>query len=318
VTDVHVVLGRIGARDLLGGEFPIDAGRSASAVEALARRLRLDVRRTAQGVIEVVEATMEGALRAISLGKGRDPRRFALYAFGGAGGLHACSLAQKLGIRRVVVPPSPGTFSATGLASAPLGVEVSMTRMTSPESPSVAAGFEALERRATARLRSQGVDRASLRIARFVDMRYAGQSHEIRVRFGPGAARAFTRAHRRLYGHVREGRPIEVVALRVRATAREGEARSSAFGPSSTLRLDETRGAERAEARSAARAPARKTGDVPSLPRESIAGMRLLRGPARITEYSGTTYVPAGWICRPGPCGALVLTPRRRAAPGSR
>src|SRR5439155_5107390 len=148
VTDAHLVLGRLGAGDLLGGSFPVDERRARRAVTALARSLGIGPLRAAEGILEVVEATMERALRAISIERGKDPRAFTLCAFGGAGGLHACGLAERLGIERVIVPVAPGVFSATGLASAPAGVEVAMTIFVSPsERARIDCGFLALERR---------------------------------------------------------------------------------------------------------------------------------------------------------------------------
>src|SRR5947208_1511722 len=139
---------------------------------------------------------MERALRAISIARGKDPRAFTLCAFGGAGGLHACGLAERLGLARVVVPPSPGVFSATGLASAAAGVEVVATIFASPrEAARIDAAFRALERRARTRLREQGIAPRGIRMERFADLRYEGQSHEITVRAGAAMAGTFRRAH---------------------------------------------------------------------------------------------------------------------------
>lgn len=358
VTDAHLVLGRLGERDLLGGEFEVDASRSRSAIGRLARSLGLSLDRTAEGILTVVEATMERALRAISLEQGRDPRTHALYAFGGAGGLHACALAQRLGITRIVIPPGPGVFSATGLAGAVAGVEVAATLLaSSTEAGALRACFARLEQRARARLREQGHGSRPLDLVHRADLRYAGQSHEITVPYGPSMVATFHSVHRERFGHAREGCEVEVVTLRVRAHALEprgavrfaparsvsSESRDPGADPSGPPKKDGSsrpslltsrrvsRGgaaiappAERVGVRDlggdrARAASPRSSANViylgkrlscPVLRRELIQKDGAVRGPARITEYSATTFVAPGWTGRPGPHGTLVLTTR--------
>lgn len=315
VTDAHLILGRLGENDLLGGEFPVDARRARLAAGVLARSLAMSVEETAEGILEVVEATMERALRAVSIGRGKDPRRFALYAFGGAGGLHACRLAERLGIRRVVIPPGPGVFSASGLAAASPGVETSATLFAAlGDRARIGAALRVLEAQAMARLEEQGIDQGAFRVRRFADLRYEGQSHEIMVPYGGRMARAFVRAHRDRYGHEREGARVEVVTLRVRAsvpTPRSAGSRgSNTEGPAQArvrgkgVRVLIVFGGRRVSCRVIARA--------------TLGSRMRIAGPARITEYSGTTFVPPGWRASPGPAGTLVLgTVRARAQKGS-
>jgi N-methylhydantoinase A len=267
--------------------------------------------------------------------RGRDPRGYALYAFGGSGGLHACALADRLGIRRIVVPPAPGVFSATGLSAATPGVEVSATLLASPGDASrLRSGFESLERRALARLRDQGISAAGVRIERLADLRYQGQSHEIAVPFGPRMARRFEAEHRGRYGHVRAGAPIEVVTIRLRGTQPEERRvsagrlpvalRSGSSAPSPD-RLEDARNGPAARGHLAPVHFRRARVMCRVLPRESIPPGKTVRGPARVTEYSATTFIPPGWKGRLGPEGALVLTPspargarRSRGAPSMR
>src|SRR5206468_5564462 len=114
-TDAHLVLGRIPPA-LLGGELPLDGAAARAAIDArVGRRLRLGVEEAAAGIVEIIDNAMARAIRTVSVGRGHDPRRFALVAFGGAGPLHACRLAELLEIPMVVVPPRPGVLSTSGL-----------------------------------------------------------------------------------------------------------------------------------------------------------------------------------------------------------
>jgi len=292
-----------------------------------------------------------------SIERGKDPRAFTLCAFGGAGGLHACGLAERLGIERVIVPVAPGVFSATGLASAPAGVEAAMTIFASPsERARIDCGFLALERRARARLRAQGIGPGGVRTERFADLRYEGQSHEITVPAGARMAEAFGRAHLARYGYVREGARLEVVTLRVRAAQEDlgfegvvlpGRAARSARGSlhrpqgmsegsaaplaDATLRGAGLRphGSNASDRRRRAASPANgltlhaaaedrgRTSVVfrggrlacSIVRRDSIRPGAQVDGPARITEYSATTFLPPGWRATCGSGATLILVP---------
>src|SRR5262249_39830388 len=127
VTDANLVLGRLVEHEFLGGEFRLDPARARAALEPLARRLGRDVEGAAAGVIDVVTAAMERALRVIPIERGHDPRELTLVAFGGAGGLHAADLARALGMRRVLVPRHPGLLSAWGMLTAEVVRDVART-----------------------------------------------------------------------------------------------------------------------------------------------------------------------------------------------
>ena len=133
VTDANLVLGRIRAEDFLGGRMPLDRGAARSALERLAEAMHADVDTAALGVVRVVNATMERAVRAISLERGFDPRDFTLVAFGGAGPQHACELAEGLGITRVLAPTTPGALSAYGVAIADITKDYSQTVLYAQE-----------------------------------------------------------------------------------------------------------------------------------------------------------------------------------------
>jgi len=224
-------------------------------------------------------------------------------------------------MRRVVVPPAPGVFSATGLAKAGPGVEESATVLADPrERDSLDEVLGALERRARARLRAQGIASRRVRVERLADLRYAGQSHEIAVRYGDAMTRRFEREHRDRYGHVRSGARIEVVTVRARAWALESPQRGGGESPLPA----QARGAGKAQG-GKGRSGATRTGRIvwegrrricAVLQRGDLRAEGVVEGPARICEYSATTFVAPGWQARTGARGALVLTPagkRRRS-----
>jgi N-methylhydantoinase A len=317
VTDAHIVLGRLGPADLLGGEFPVNAARSRAAIARLGRALGLNPERAAEGILTVVESTMERVLRSVSLEQGRDPRLFTLCGFGGAAGLHVCALAARLGMNRIVIPPAPGVFSATGLASASAGVEAAQTLLAHPEERArIDEAFSRLEKQAQARLERQGRRGADVRFERSADLRFAGQSHELTIPWSARAAQAFVRAHRRRFGYAREGAPIEIVTLRVRAAARDSGGARGADGRVSPLA--ETPAGRGVAAPVRASAGRRRTEMIvggrravcPVLAREDLRPGAHLDGPARITEYSSTTFVAPGWRARAERAGTLVLTLR--------
>lgn len=200
VTDAHVVLGRIQPDRFLGGSMPVYAERAAAAIDRIARVLKLTRKAAAQGILRVANANMERAIRSVSVERGYDPREFALVAFGGCGGLHACEIADDLGIRTVVVPEHAGVLSALGMLMA--------DRLRDYTAGVVGREwrFAELEKRAR-----KDMPRAVLQ--RYLDMRYVGQSYELTVREGA----SFHKAHQKMYGYSDESRPTEVIAIRLRA-----------------------------------------------------------------------------------------------------
>ncbi len=254
VTDAHVVLGHLPG-GLLGGRMALDRGLAERAVQdCVARPLGLTLQAAARGILAIADANMMGAIRVVSVERGHDPGDFCLVAFGGAGPLHGCALAELLGITRVLVPPAPGVLCAEGLLAAGLKAEFSRTLAGAvEEADAVEAAFVALERDAAAWLDEERVAAADRRIGRVALMRYEGQGGEQPVawpgdhgqseehtnadpvgRRDPGdrddagnrsergadvlhAARAaFAEAHRRLNGFVLESR-VELVTVRVEA-----------------------------------------------------------------------------------------------------
>jgi N-methylhydantoinase A len=229
VTDANVVLQTLNPAHLLGGRMRIDRARAEAAIARLAAPLGLGVTAAAQGIVNVVTATMAKAIRVISVQRGHDPRDYALVAFGGAGPLHAARLARELEIPRVLVPRHPGILCALGLLLSDLKTNDAQTRLTrlTPESvPAMLETFAGLETRAAAWFDGEGIAAGARRLRRTVDMRYAGQNYELPVPWpdapSPAAlvkelAAGFERAHEQVYGYVAAEEPIQAVTFRLEA-----------------------------------------------------------------------------------------------------
>src|SRR5438093_6285425 len=170
----------------------IDAARAEAAVDRIARQLSMDRIAAAEGILRVANANMERAIRVVSIERGHDPRDFALVAFGGCGGLHACEIAAELGIRAVVVPQMAGALSALGMLLADRVRDYSASALGIAE---IEPRFRELEAKARA-------DMPRCRIERSADLRYAGQSYELNVTWrARDFAKAFHHEHQKVYGY---------------------------------------------------------------------------------------------------------------------
>jgi N-methylhydantoinase A len=216
VTDADVVLGRLPADAPLGGRIHIDVAAARRAVGRLAGELGMGLEDCAEGIVTVAVQEMVRALRRVSVERGEDPREATLIAFGGAGPLHACPVADELGVRRVVAPPAAGVLAALGLVMAGERRDYVQTVLAPVDRDAgLAALLRPLAERAARELPGAGRQAAA-------DLRYAGQSHSLTVSWDPGApeaelAAAFHDAHRERYGDADSGRPVEAVSLRLAA-----------------------------------------------------------------------------------------------------
>jgi N-methylhydantoinase A len=305
VTDAHVILGRIVPDRFLDGEMPLETDASARGVGALASTLGMTLEETAAGILEVANVTMARAIRQVSLFKGHDPAGFALCAFGGAGGLHAADLARAVGTPEAVIPASPGVFSAWGLLAGDLVVgrsatvlrsssEVSGAGLSEAFAPLEGAVLEALEAE-----RRSGFAGSGPRLERFVDGRYRGQSHELRVSASGDWVESFHAAHEGRYGFCR--REEEVVAVTLRVVGRALVAQPPSPSPWTGEPGAGTRSARRLWERGAWR-------DGFAVERSGLRTGEVVEGPAVITEAGSTTFVPSGAAARVAPDGSLRLT----------
>jgi N-methylhydantoinase A len=285
-TDAHVVLGRIAADQLAGGSMVLDVERARAAVERVGKGLGLSVEKAAAGILRVANATMGRAVRVVSIERGYDPRDFALVAFGGCGGLHACEMAEELGIRTVLAPRLAGALSALGMLMADRVRDYAAGVLGRAN---VEAVFGELEERARGEMRGA-------RLARFADLRYRGQSYELTLPWrGRGAVRAFHALHEKTYGYASEGREVEVVAVRVRARVavkRVSLADDGGREAGEVLRRRLYTGGKWVMA------PVYRRGQV---------GRGWVKGPALVVDYGSTTLIPAGWRMKRDGTGMLVV-----------
>jgi N-methylhydantoinase A len=303
VTDAHLVLGRLAAEHVLGGADTLDMapGAARNAVAALGRAAGLSPEAAALGVLRVANATMERALRRVSVERGHDPREYTLVPFGGAGPLHAAALAEALGMRQVLVPPAPGVLSALGLLMADVVYDTARAVLDRADAllkdPSpLTAAREAAAQDVRAVLADHGDPALSLEL----DVRYVGQSYELSVPLDApitaervaDALTAFHERHRARYGHADPDEPVEVVALRVRGRVAE---------PPPTLPREPKTDVPLADAVLGTR-PVWFDADGPTettaYARTALHHGHAFDGPAILHQYDTTIVVPPGWRAR--------------------
>ena len=306
VTDAHAVLGRLRPEQRLGGTIALDPARAEAALRTVAAPFGDDPLRAAAAVIDVVNANMARALRVISVERGHDPARFTLVAFGGAGPLHACDLADALGIPAAVIPPSPGVLSASGMLSADVtrdaerGAHLVIPADGGADLAALSNIYDELREQASRAIAADGY-REDVRIEYAADLRYRGQSHELTVGLAEhGSAEAireaFQAAHEERFGFRDEARGVELVTARVKARAP---------GHEPPPRVD---AAESAMAEAEHQAMWDKPRLTRFLDRAAVANVtERVVGPAVITQVDATTLVPLGWAARPLESGALLL-----------
>jgi N-methylhydantoinase A len=308
VTDANLLLGRLSADHPLAGVVRLQPGLAEKSLKALAARMGgLSVIRLAEGIVRLAVARMANATREISIRRGHDPRDFTLVAFGGAGPMHACGVAAELGIPKVVVPLSPGNFSAMGLLTADVRHDFVKTRLSLQRDLTrgeVDRLFEEIEAQARAQLGTEGFKGGGVRLERSLDLRYAGQAWEVNLRVptpvpeGIELRRLFDRAYAAIYGrHGDADEEIELVRLRL-----------SAFGVIEKPSLAAVR-ADTGEATKTAR-PVYFDGawhDSPVWDRAALGHGARIMGPAIVEEFGATTVVPPGWNGSVDKVGSLVL-----------
>lgn len=295
VTDANLVLGYLNPHLIAGGAQRLKAEAAMKAVEEqVAKPLSLDLLQAAHGIHLIANSNMNRALRAVSTERGRDPRDFVLLAFGGAGPMHAAEMARDFGISEVVVPPSPGLFSALGLlvadsrhdfvASYPHGTDIDAARI----------GFLFAELDAAA-AEEVGANSKGIVMERFGDFRYMGQAFELTIPLGSGdftdaelkqARSLFDDEHEKTYGHNDPGQEVEIVNLRLRAKRpREYDFDFALVGQKDTAM------AKRSETREAYFGPDFGSLTTPVIGRQAVS-TDLMKGPLIVEEMDSTTVVP--------------------------
>ena len=298
LTDILVALGYLNPRQLVGGSVKLNAANALAAIETrVAAPLGKSLLEAAHGIYLIAGATMTRAVKAVSTYRGRDPRDFTLFAFGGNGPVAAVEIARALQMRRVLVPPAPGVFSALGLLFS--DTEYQFTKTLVAPADQVAA--EAIEDAYRA-LECEGHDTLSKerrggdagKIRRYADMRYAGQAYELTIPVAPGAPRIermiadFGAEHERTYGHRSDADPVELVAVKVVACAAADGPRS--YDPAAVLELS---GGVEEGTREAYFGLEHGALETPVVSRRALAG-RAREGPLIVEEYDATCIVPPG------------------------
>jgi N-methylhydantoinase A len=311
ITDANVVLGYLNPEHLAGGELKLDAGRARRAIEdRIATPMKVSVIEAAQGIRDVANASMARAIRAVTIERGRDPRDFTLIAFGGSGPVHACDVAAALDVRRILIPVSPGVFTAVGMLAS--DVEHHFVRAVggllgdSPVMGRARTRLEDIYKEARATLADEGYGDDDVRLTPSVDLRYAGQGSELTVPLPAGTfddlaalREAFQREYTTTYGYASD-EPLELVNVRCVATGVRAP-RLDFRAVKVTARAVEARRRTVHFARGAAPL------DTPVVPRESI-GERATPGPLVVESYDSTVVVPPDASVLRDAFGNLVIT----------
>jgi len=295
VTDADLVLGRIHPEAFLGGRMRLNVDAAWAALGELGTAMGCDAASAALGVIRLADEHMAAALRVISIERGEDPRDATLVSFGGAGGLHACALAEALHMSEVMVPAHAGVLSALGMLVAPRSRQRAQAvpgRLDQLTSGSAISRYAAMEAEARSELEHEGAE--EIQVRRTVDLRYLGQSHALTLDWGDALAQRFHERHRERYGHALD-EPVEVVNLRVMATA-----------PGADIELPELPARPDASAwRSAA--VIGETDPVPVWQRDDLGPGWTQDGPALVVDAVASTWVARGWQATLDRVGNLLL-----------
>ncbi len=314
VTDADLLLGYLNPDYFAGGDIQLDKAAAQRAFADLAAALDLPVERAARGVQQLVNENMAAAARVHAAERGLEIRRYTMVATGGAGPVHACGVADGMGIGRVIIPPQAGVGSAFGFLTAPIAFDFTrsyVARLDALDLDVLNAILADLERDGRRIVGAAGVAAADISVRLSIDMRYVGQGYEVRVPFQTATftaghitemRRAFEAEYRAFYGQLAEGVPIEAVNWRVLVSGPQPRVDSADFGAGTT-----------SEAGPVSSRPVRYDPDeapveTPVYRRDQLGAAWSAAGPAIIEEAASTTVVPPGWRARVAEGACLLLT----------
>ncbi|MCW4012264.1 MAG: hydantoinase/oxoprolinase family protein [Candidatus Bathyarchaeota archaeon] len=313
ITDANLLLGRLNPGNLLDGAMDIHPGLAADAYKRLGSELGIGSEEAAVSVIRIANSMMSKILRIVSVERGYDPRDFALVAFGGAGPMHVCALAEELEINNVLVPPNPGMFSALGLLTADLFHDYSrpvLSDVTEVDADNVEMLFKEMLEEGRDTLDSEDVPRSNQSYKRTLDMRYRGQGFELNIETETPfklesinkAVRDFHAKHTEVYGYAEEDEPVEVVNTKLRVIG---------LLESPHMKTGELTGlAEPRETRRVFFETDDNWHDVGIYDRSKLGAEAV--GPAIIEQYDSTTVIYPDWSFKPDKLGNLILRRRQR------
>ena len=312
VTDANLLLGRLLPDRFLGGRMTLNRDRVVGLMQSLASQINSDVNQTALGINRVVNANMERAIRSISLERGYDPRLFTLVPFGGAGAMHACDLAQELGIPRILVPSNPGILSALGVAIADIVKDYSRTVMlrgADLDRARLDEEFNGMEGQARVEMAGEGLASDKMVARRFLDVRYVGQSFELTVDYPSGRSKAdltkligdsFYKAHLRRFGYADKNEPVQVVNLRLKMDVAMEKPVIEPQTPGDASPAPALIGEAQVVFQQG-------TLMSPIYQREQLTCGNRISGPALVIQMDATTVVTPGWCGMVDPFGNLLL-----------
>jgi N-methylhydantoinase A len=307
LTDANIILHRLDPTGLLGGRMKVDEFAARGEIErCIAGPLGVSAEQAALGVIRIAVANMSRAIRAVSTAKGHDVGEFVLFAFGGAGPLHAAAVAEECGIRRALIPVQPGTMCARGILLSDISLDLVRSAIIAarPETwPQVVAQFAVMQSEGIRWLATEGIPAGQRKFERSIDARYKGQNHEVSVHLSDGEPQlasflaGFAEAHRREHGYDLPDRSVEVVNCRLKSIG--GIERPPAgfhvsdptTAPKSNREVHFDQGWSM----------------TPVFERASLPVGTVLEGPAVIDEMSATTLLPPGWCLQVDNAGNLLL-----------
>lgn len=311
VTDAAIVLGRL-PTSLIGGELQLDLEAARAAYDKLGRQHNMSPEEVAAGVLEIAAVNQVFGIRKVTTSRGRDPGKYAMVAFGGAGGLFATEVADFLGVKTVISPPDPGNLCALGLHVSDVRrdyIRTIVRSQSTADSAEIVATWEALADEGRSDIKAEGIPEKDIKIEFVADMRYFGEGHEVQVAVPDGMAgeealahawKDFHRVHDQAFGFHYEGeQEVELVNLRVRAVGLQNRP---------PIRAEE-RGAAPAEPFGTREAYWKGQGWIscPLYERSDLVPDQRVTGPAIIQEYGSTVVVPGNWVCTADAYRNLIL-----------
>lgn len=289
VSDANAILGRLDAEHFLGGTMTLDLPAGYQAMQELAKQVHFTEIDTAKGVIDIANVHIDRAVRRVSIARGHDPRDFTMVAFGGAGPLHACEVAQRLDIPRVLIPHTPGVLCALGLLVADVAVEYSQSVMQLATRNTIAklrAQQIGLITKGRDELEKENIHEDDMVFQVTLDLRYEGQAYELNIPFQGSIIKNFHDAHQATYGHAMEDRKVEIVNLRVNGT---GLIQKPTFDATLAYAMEANPFAEK---------PSPLGTSLKLFNRAELKAGATFSGEALVFQLDSTTYIPSNWTAR--------------------
>jgi N-methylhydantoinase A len=311
-TDAQLVLGWLDPAYFLGGRMKLDFPSAEAAVKRVGEKLGLDTMAAARGIVAIAANNMAAAIRTKTVARGVDPREYVLLAYGGGGGLFACAVAEELAIPKILVPSAPANFSAWGILTSNYMEDEVRTKVLPFTEQHIAAALETLEElqiRATGAIGGYGFSQAEIGVVRRMDLRFLGQEYTLTITLNPEwtdqetildkVRGEFVRAHRQLYGHGEAIAPMELVAVRCRATG--------AVKPPQLGHVISHPDTHRHRERVAYFQGTSEKVLTSVVERDSLQPGIGIPGPVILEEWTTTTVVPPGWRATRDDLGNILL-----------